>query len=232
MSHVLSPPARAGLRRTAFRIGRSMLVRRVHLLLALAFWGTLLNADGVTFGGIVETVLLAGGWWLALEATALHEQNQLRSGAWTAIQLAGAAAFYVVGVLALLDRRRPARLERPPGRGRGRADGDRLRLAGHGRRRARARPPAALPGHRLAVVGPPAAARAARAGRPGLRDRRPDRRQPARRRPAVPGRRAPGAGDAARARARPRGGRLRPRGDRRPHRPARRSSSASWPSPT
>ena len=36
MSHVLSPPARAGLRRTAFRIGRSMLVRRVHLLLAPA----------------------------------------------------------------------------------------------------------------------------------------------------------------------------------------------------
>src|SRR5690349_15044971 len=101
MSHVLSPPARAGLHRTAFRIGRSMLVRRVHLLLALAFWGTLLNADGVTIGGIVETVVLAGGWWLALEATALHEQNQLRSGAWTAIQLAGAAAFYVIGVLAL-----------------------------------------------------------------------------------------------------------------------------------
>src|SRR3954447_22582556 len=101
MSHVLSPPARAGLRRTAFRIGRSMLVRRVHLLLALAFWGTLLNAEGASFGRLVETLVLAGGWWLALEATALHEQNQLRSGAWTAIQLAGAAVFYTVGVLAL-----------------------------------------------------------------------------------------------------------------------------------
>jgi exopolysaccharide biosynthesis polyprenyl glycosylphosphotransferase len=101
MSHVLSPPARGGVRRTAFRIGRSMLVRRVHLLLALAFWGTLLNAEGASFGGLVETLVLAGGWWLALEATALHEQNQLRSGAWTAIQLAGAATFYVIGVLAL-----------------------------------------------------------------------------------------------------------------------------------
>src|SRR3954451_23153096 len=101
MSHVLSPPARGGPHRTAFRIGRSMLVRRVHLVLALAFWGTLLNARGASIGGVIETLVLAVGWWLALEATALHEQNQLRSGAWTAIQLAGAAAFYVIGVLAL-----------------------------------------------------------------------------------------------------------------------------------
>ena len=200
MSHVLSPPARAGLRRTAFRIGRSMLVRRVHLLLALAFWGTLLNADGVTFGGIVETVLLAGGWWLALEATALHEQNQLRSGAWTAIQLAGAAAFYVVGVLALSTV-----ADLPVSNGHLVAGVVELTViayvwqvmvaAGLGLGRPL----------RCLVIGSPSSARLLlreplAPGAQALRDRRPDRRQPARRRPAVTGRRASGAGDAARAR--------------------------------
>ena len=90
---------------------RVQLVRRVHLLVALAFWGTILLAQDPDLGGVAAALALTGAWGLALEATALREDGS-HGAAWLAVQFAAATVLQVTAALAV-----SAAIAPPPERG-------------------------------------------------------------------------------------------------------------------